>query len=80
MSKTFLEIVGWYGAVALIVAYVSVSFSWLAPQDVLFQVLNLTGGLAIVLHSLSRKAYPSVVINVMWSLVALVALVKIVYY
>ncbi len=77
MNKTLIEIVGWYGAAALIVAYISVSFSWLSPQSFFFQALNLTGGIAIVLHSLSRKEYPSVVINVMWALVALIALAKI---
>ena len=43
-QNLFLEIVGWYGTGAIVLAYALVSFSVLNPTDLIYQLLNLTGG------------------------------------
>ncbi len=78
MNKKYISIIGWYGAVALIVAYGLISFNFVTSQGFLFQFLNLTGALGIVIHSFNRKEYPAVVLNIFWFIIAFVAILKIV--
>jgi len=75
--KNFIEIFGWYGTAAIVLAYAMVSFSVLQPNDLAYQALNGTGALGIVLVSFNKRAYQPGVLNVIWTLIALAAIVKI---
>jgi hypothetical protein len=77
MNKTFINILGWYGTLAIVIAYVLVSFSFILPNSMLFQVLNGTGAIGIVIISLYKKAYQPAVLNIIWTLVALIAIINI---
>jgi hypothetical protein len=68
------EIIGWYGTVAIISAYALTSFGVLESQSAIYQVLNLTGAIGIVVVSLRKKAFQPAVLNIIWGVVALVAL------
>ncbi|HPW34350.1 MAG TPA: hypothetical protein PK367_01145 [Candidatus Paceibacterota bacterium] len=74
-----IELYGWYGAVAIILAYALVSFSIIQPDSILYQVLNGTGALGIVLVSFRKKTYQPGVLNAIWTLIALVAIIKIIF-
>ena len=78
MKKYLGEIVGWYGAIAIVIAYALVSFSILTPTSVIFQLLNLTGGLGIIVNSFLHKAYPPAILNTIWSIIAIIAILKII--
>jgi len=73
----FIEIVGWYGAVAVVAGYVLVSFELVKADSVIYQLLNLTGALGIVGVSLYKQTYQSAVLNIIWSVVALIALINL---
>ncbi len=75
--KPFIEIFGWYGAIAIILAYALVSFSFLQATSIWFQLLNATGALGIVTVSFSKKDYQPGVLNIIWTAIALIAIVKI---
>ncbi len=77
MNKIFVEILGWYGTLAIIMAYILVSFSFISAHSILFQILNGTGAIGIVIISLYKKAYQPAVLNVIWTLVALIAILNI---
>ena len=77
MNKTFINILGWYGTLAIVIAYVLVSFSFILPNSMLFQVLNGTGAIGIVIISLYKKAYQPAVLNIIWTLVAFIAIINI---
>lgn len=77
MNKNFANILGWYGAVAILVAYALVSFSFISANSMLFQIINLTGAVGIIVISLYKKVYQSVVLNVVWTIIALVAIINI---
>lgn len=76
--KLLYEIVGWYGTVAIVGAYALVSFKVLGADSTIYQLLNLTGALGIVLISLLKKAYQPAVLNIIWTVIAAVALVRMV--
>ncbi len=78
MNKKLIEIMGWYGAVAILIAYFSVSFGLLSSNSSIFQLLNVTGAIGIIVVSLQKKAYPPAVLNIIWLIIALVALIKVI--
>jgi len=72
-----IEIIGWYGTLAIVTGYILVSFNIIDAKSFFYQILNLTGALGIVGISLYKRTYQPAVLNVVWSLVALIALVSI---
>lgn len=75
--QLFAEIAGWYGAVAILAAYGLVSFDIIAGNGLLFQLLNLTGALGIIAIAVYKKVSQSIVLNVIWGIVAIIAIVSI---
>jgi multidrug transporter EmrE-like cation transporter len=75
--KNFMELFGWYGTIAIVTAYALVSFSVLQSTDIAYQILNGTGALGIVLVSFRKRAYQPGVLNIIWTLIAVVAIFKI---
>lgn len=76
-KKTSIEIVGWYGAVAILVAYILVSLQIIQPQELIYQLLNLSGAAGIALVSLAKRARQPAILNIVWSAIALVAVINI---
>lgn len=72
------EALGWIGSVEILLAYGLTSFQKLKTDSVLFQSLNLTGGIFLIINSIYHEAYPFTFINSIWVLIALPALIKIV--
>jgi multidrug transporter EmrE-like cation transporter len=77
--KRFIELFGWYGTIAIVAAYALVSFSVLQPTDIVYQLLNGTGALGIVLVSFHKQAYQPGVLNIIWTLIAVAAILKILF-
>jgi|GEM_PF-1669863 len=73
-----VEIVGWYGVAAILVAYAANSFGFLDAKGLGYVVLNLTGSVAIIVEAFRKKDVQPVVLNAIWSVVALVALIKLI--
>lgn len=76
-KQLFAEVAGWYGAIAILSAYTLVSFAVIEGSGLWFQVLNLTGALGIIAISTYKKVKQTIVLNIFWSIVAIVALVRI---
>ena len=74
--RRFIEIFGWYGTVALLLAYGLVSFSVLEGDSLRYQLLVITGCAGIVAVSLYKKTYQPAVLNIVSILIGLASLVK----
>jgi len=72
------EILGWYGMIAILLAYFLVSFGHISAAGITYQLLNLSGGAGLVIDGLSKKDNPVVALNGIFCLIAVVALVHIV--
>lgn len=77
MQKSLIEWGGWYGTIAIITAFALSSFSVIKPSDLLYQMLNLTGAVGIALVSFHKRAYQPGILNIIWAIIALVAIAKI---
>jgi len=65
--------------IAIIAAYALVSFSVISATNIWFQILNGVGALGIVLVSFHKKDYQPAVLNIIWTAVAMVAILKITF-
>ena len=73
-----VELVGWYGVLAILAAFAMNSFAILSSQSFAYQLLNLTGALGIIISSLAKKDYQPVFLNIVWLIVAGIVLIKVV--
>jgi len=79
MKNKITEILGWYGVIAVVGAYALLSLNILTSNSLLFQALNLTGAIGIVFDAIDDKNVQPAVLNIIWAIIAIVAIVKIVF-
>ena len=77
MTKVLIDALGWVGALALIVAYASVSFRRMAADGSLYQVMNAIGSFLLIVNTMYYRAYPSAFVNVVWITIALAARLRL---
>lgn len=79
MNKDLIiEAIGWYGMAAILLAYLLVSFGFLSVGDIFYQVLNFTGAAGVAYTSFKKKAKQLAVLNIIWAIIALVAIIRII--
>lgn len=74
---TLIDIIGWIGSVEVIAAYGLNSYQKIKSDSLLFQILNLTGGIFLIINTYYLRAYPSTFINIVWVVIASVAIIQI---
>jgi hypothetical protein len=77
-NSTIVDVIGWYGTVAILGSFALVSFNVISATGLVYQVLNLTGGLGLLTISLAKGVKQSVAVNAFWALIALIALIKLI--
>jgi len=77
MPSWFIHVVGNLGVVLILGAYLLVSSQRLKPSAPLYQILNLVGAVILVAYSIAFAAWASVVLNGVWTLIAVWALARI---
>ncbi|MEO9475880.1 MAG: hypothetical protein ABJG41_10105 [Cyclobacteriaceae bacterium] len=75
--KLLIDILGWIGSIEVIVAYFLISSNRVQSSSVLFQILNLSGAILLIINTIYYGAYPSSLINVVWVGIAGYALIKL---
>ncbi len=78
MNKV-ISLFGWYGLIAIVLAYTLVSLSILEATDLTYQILNGTGAIGIVLQTYTKRDYQPMILNIIWTIIALVSILKILY-
>lgn len=73
----FINILGWIGSVEVLAAYGLNSYQKIKSDSILFYVLNLTGGLLLIVYSVYKEAFPNAFINIVWVIIAIIALLKV---
>lgn len=70
----FVEVVGWAGALLILLAYILVTLGRLTGGSPLFQAMNLVGAVGFTINGWWHGAIPSATLNVIWALFAAGAL------
>lgn len=77
MHEIFIDIIGWIGSIEVILAYGLISYHKITAKSLWYQVLNLTGGAFLIVNTIYYGAYPSTAINIVWLIIAFIAIVNI---
>lgn len=75
-SRFYGELIGWYGVIAILIAYVGNMLGWMDVHNTHYLILNITGSLGILIDAAQQKNWQPVVLNVIWMVIAIVGLIK----
>jgi hypothetical protein len=67
---------GWVGAAAVVAPYALVSIGRLSGTSLAFAILNVFGGVLLLLNTWYHEAYPSAVVNVVWTAIGVFAIAR----
>jgi lipid-A-disaccharide synthase-like uncharacterized protein len=71
-----LSTIGWLGVIFCTTGYLLLSIKLITAEHLLFQLLNIVGGLCLVTIALYSNDLPNVVANLLWMFVGLFAAVR----
>ena len=77
MEAVMFDGLGWIGAFLLLLAYAMVSFKKVEADSQTYQWLNITASILLAINTLYHQAYPSSFVNIIWTVIALVAILTI---
>ena len=72
-----VEVAGWGGALLILLAYLLVTTGKLTGQSPAFQWMNFVGAAGFIVNGWWHGAIPSASLNVIWMLIAAVALLRL---
>lgn len=75
-TRLWIDVIGWVGALALLVAYALVSQRRVAGDAISYQFLNLGGSMFLLLNAAYYGAYPSSFVNVLWAGIGMYTLAR----
>lgn len=75
--EILIQIVGWVGTFLIVSAYfLLVMFKKIDENSKIYQVMNLFGAIGVGMNVFYHQAWPVVVLQVVWGIIAIVALIK----
>jgi hypothetical protein len=76
--EILISTLGWVGSLLVIGAYGLNSYQKIKSDSLIFQLMNLVGGILLIINSMYKEAYPFTFINTVWVLIAILAIFRIV--
>jgi hypothetical protein len=71
------EAAGWYGMLAIMIAYAGVSMGWMGGKGLVFQLINLTGAMGLMTISWIKRVRQNVILNLFWAAIAIIAIIRL---
>lgn len=75
-NNPWSDIAGWYGTVAIILAYALNSAGYIQSTSTTYQLLNLSGAIGMIMMGLLKRVYQPAVLNTVWAAIAIFALIQ----
>lgn len=72
------EICGWYGMISLITAYALAGFGIIQADGIIYLLLNLTGGIGLLIIAAAKNVLQSVLLNLFWAIIGLIAIMRLI--
>jgi len=74
--ETLIEILGWIASVLIVGSYALNITGRLAATSKLYVLANIIGGLFFVANTYFHQAYPSMFVNIIWVIIAIIMLIR----
>jgi len=71
-----IQLIGWTGTLAYIAAYICVSLRILKPDTHFYHILNVVGGVCLVINAFSLTDMPAIVVNIAWIVIAFASMIR----
>lgn len=78
MINLIATIVGWIGMFLIMLAYLLLSTEKLISYSWPYHLMNFFGGTGLMMNTLVNRAWPTMALNIVWALIALISFVKII--
>lgn len=75
-TETFIEILGWIASILIVGSYALNLWGKIETNSKAYMWANIVGGLFFVINTYFHHAYPSMVVNIIWVIIALGLLLK----
>jgi hypothetical protein len=72
----YVELIGWCGAVLLLLMYWCLASGYLESQARAYHFLNALGASAMLCNALFHQAYPLAALNGTWAVIGLISLTR----
>jgi hypothetical protein len=76
LKGKLIELYAWYGVIAILAAYMLTTLGILPSSNKMVLLLNITGSGGILIDALKSKNYQPVVLNAIWLIIAVIAIVR----
>ena len=73
----WIDVFGWIGSAEVVIAYAMNSYQRMRSDSPVYQWLNLSGSIFLMINTAWYGAYPSAMVNVVWLFIAMSSLIKI---
>ena len=70
------EIIGWIGTILIVGAYFLNINGKIKSSSVPYIISNLVGGILFSVYTYVHRTYPNMVVNIIWVIIAIAALMK----
>ena len=77
LNKGLATSLGWIGTFLYLLAYLLLSIKKLRADHRLYHLLNIFGAIGLTYNALSLDDYPNVIVNIVWAIIALSAILLI---
>ncbi len=77
MLDKHFEQIGWIGFILIVSAYLLLTIRYLDISSAVYHLMNLAGALCLLVNAKHKEAKPLFRLNVVWSLVAVIGLIKL---
>ena len=74
--EIIIQTVGWVGTFLIVFAYFLVSYKKVDGGSKIYQAINLLGAIGVGVNVFHQQAWPAVVLQVVWGIIAIIALIK----
>ena len=75
--QLWVDIIGWFGVALMLVAFLMVSNRRLQGDSIPYQWMNLIGAICLMVNSYYYRAFPSVIVNLVWSSIAVITVIRV---
>lgn len=72
------HVIGFAGTIMVLLAYLLLSVKKISAESLGYQGLNFVGAVLLIIYAVILSAWASLLLNGVWALIALFALVKVV--
>ena len=74
--EPYIEIMGWIASVLIVGSYALNITGRLSASSKTYVLANIIGGIFFVVNTYYHKAYPSMIVNVIWVIIAIYMISK----